>query len=145
MSYATLRPRHDTGVFVMPAGRERLAGLLASSPIPAGDRRQQTVDLQVSRGAAGGPGRSEWTDVRRGADGFRIAVADVPPHAAAPHLTAGGSGAYVVVVSGAVDDDGSPYGPGSLRWCDASDSLRSRAGEGGARLALLQFPSIVSV
>ena len=29
MTYATLRPCHDTGVFVMPAGRDHLAGLVA--------------------------------------------------------------------------------------------------------------------
>ena len=46
MTYATLRPCHDTGVFVMPAGRDRLAGLLRLSPRPAEDRRQHTVDLK---------------------------------------------------------------------------------------------------
>ena len=38
MTYATLRPSHDTGVFVMPAGRDHLAGLLQASTRPARDR-----------------------------------------------------------------------------------------------------------
>ena len=49
MTYATLRPCHDTGVFVMPAGRHRLADLLAASSRPAEDRRQCTVDLREDR------------------------------------------------------------------------------------------------
>jgi hypothetical protein len=140
MTYATLRPCHDTGVFVMPAGEDRLAALLQSSMRPAGDRRQHTVDLREPVETADGTGPSGWTDVRRAADGFRIAVTGLPPHATSPPLTVGGSGAYLLVVSGAIDDSGGPYGAGSVTWRAAGDSVRSHAGEKGARLALLQFP-----
>jgi hypothetical protein len=146
MTYATLRPCHDTGVFVMPAGQDHLAGLLQASTRPADDRRQCTVDLKgpvaESVASTGGIGRSEWIDLRRSADGFRIAVTGVPPHGAAPPVVVGGSGAYLVVVSGAIDDDdeGGPYGPGSITWRASGDSGRSQAADRGARLALLQFP-----
>jgi hypothetical protein len=140
MTYATLRPSHDTGVFVMPAARDRLAGLLQASTRPAGDRRQHTVDLRQPVEAAGETGRSEWLDLRQAADGFRIAVTGLPSNAAAPPLTVGGSGAYVLVVRGGVDDRGGPYAAGSIMWHAAGDSVRSRAAGSGARLALLQFP-----
>jgi hypothetical protein len=139
MTYATLRPCHDTGVFVMPAGRDRLAGLLQASTRPAGDRRQHTVDLRNADVAAGTE-PSEWIDLRRAADGLRIAVIGVSANSAARALTVGGNGAYVLVVSGAVDDSGGPYEAGSIMWHAAGDAVRSRAGAGGARLALLQFP-----
>jgi hypothetical protein len=140
MTYATLRPCHDTGVFVMPAGQDRLAALLQASPAPAGDRRQHTVDLREPVETTGGAGPSEWIDLRQSADGFRIAVTEVPPDAAAPPLTVGGSGAYFLVVSGAIDDRGEPYAAGSITWRAAGDGVASRADGRGARLALLQFP-----
>jgi hypothetical protein len=142
MTYATLRPCHDTGVFVMPAGQDRLAALLRSSMRPAGDRRQHTVDLKEPVETTGETGRSEWIDLQRSADGFRIAVTAVPPLAAAPPVVVGGSGAYLLVVGGAIDDDGGPYGSGSIAWRAAGDSVRSQAAERGARLALLQFPGV---
>jgi hypothetical protein len=140
MAYATLRPCHDTGVFVMPAGQDRLAGLLRASTRPAGDRRQHTVDLRAPAEAAAQTGRAEWVDLRRGGDGFRIAVTGVPPDADAPLLSVGGSGAYLLVVRGAIDDRDGPYGAGSIAWRAAGDSVKSRAAGEGARLALLQFP-----
>jgi hypothetical protein len=39
MAYVTLRPCHDTGVFVMPAAQERLGGLLRASHRRAAARR----------------------------------------------------------------------------------------------------------
>lgn len=139
MTYATLRPSHDTGVFVMPAGRDHLAALLQALTRPARDRRQHTVDLRDA-GAAEGTGPSEWCDLRCDADGFRIAVIGVSAGAAAPALTVGGNGAYALVVSGAVDDRGGSFEAGSIMWHAVGDSVRSRAGATGARLALLQFP-----
>ena len=62
--------------------------------------------------------------MRQAADGFRIAVTGLPPHATAPPLTVGGSGAYLLVVSGAIDDSGGPYGTGSVTWRAAGDSVR---------------------
>jgi hypothetical protein len=140
MTYATLRPCHDTGVFVMPAGQDRLAGLLHASKRPAGDRRQHTVDLREPTETVGETARSEWVDLQRGADGFRIAVTGVPPDADAPFLLVGGGGAYLLVVSGAIEDRDGPYGVGSISWCAAGVSVKSRAAGEGARLALLQFP-----
>jgi hypothetical protein len=140
MTYATLRPCHDTGVFVMPAAQDRLAGLLQASTRPAGDRRQHTVDLREPAEIAGETGHSEWIDVRQSADGFRIAVAAMSPNTAAPPMSVGGSGAYLLVLSGAIDDSGGPYAAGSLTWRAAGDSVQSHAAGGGARLALLQFP-----
>jgi hypothetical protein len=141
MTYATLRPCHDTGVFVMPAARHRLAGLVQASARPAGDRRQHTVDLRAPTETSGGTGPSAWTDLRQGADGLRIAVTGIPAHAAAPPFTVGGCGAYLVVVSGTIDDGGGPYAAGSIMWRGAGDSVRCHAAAGGAQLALLQFPS----
>jgi len=140
MTYATLRPSHDTGAFVMPAARHRLAGLLAASTRPAEDRRQHTIDLREPTGTAQEAAPSDWTDLEQAADGFRIAVTGVPAHAAAPPLTVGGSGAYVLVVRGAIDDVGGPYEAGSITWRAAGDPVRIHASAGGARLALLQFP-----
>jgi len=140
MTYATMRPCHDTGVFVMPEGRDRLAGLLQAWPRPAGDRRQHIVDLKGPPEAAGETGPSGWVGLRSGADRFRIAVAEVPPDAAAPPLTVGGSGAYLLVVRGAIEDEGGPYEAGSLTWRGAGDPVGSHASGRGARLALLQFP-----
>jgi hypothetical protein len=140
MTYATLRPCHDTGVFVMPAGQDRLAGLLRASTRAAGDRRQHTVDLRAPVEVVAETGRAEWVDLRRGADGFRIAVTGVPPDADAPQLSVGGSGAYLLVVSGAIDDGDGPYGAGSIAWRAAGDSVEIHAAGEGARLALLQFP-----
>jgi hypothetical protein len=140
MTYATLRPCHDTGVFVMPAGRDRLADLLAASSRPAKDRRQCTVDLREPAGSAGGTGGSGWIDLAQAPDGLRIAVTGVSARAAAPPVTVGGSGGYLLVVSGAVDDGGEQYEAGSITWRAAGDSVRSQAAAGGARLALLQFP-----
>jgi hypothetical protein len=140
MTYATLRPCHDTGVFVMPAGQDRLAALLQSSIRAAGDRRQYTVDLKGPPETARQPVPSRWTDVRQSADGFRIAVTEVPPDEVAPPLTVGGSGAYLLVVSGAIRDKGGPYEAGSITWRVPGDPVASHAAGGGARLALLQFP-----
>ena len=61
-------------------------------------------------------------------------------HAAAPPVTVGGSGAYLLVVRGAVDDREGLYEAGSITWRAAGDVVRSQAAAGGARLALLQFP-----
>lgn len=141
MTYATLRPCHDTGVFVMPAGRDRLADLLQASPRPAEDRRQHTVDIKGPVATAGETGSSGWIDLRSAPDGLRIAVTEVAPHAAAPPLTVGGSGAYLLVVDGGIEDEGGPYGAGSLTWRAAGDPVGSHAAGRGARLALLQFPA----
>jgi hypothetical protein len=140
MTYATLRPCHDTGVFVMPAGRGRLADLLQASPRPAEDRRQHTIDLKGPVASAGEAGPSAWIDLRQSADGFAIAVTEVPAGAAAPPRPVGGSGGYLLVVSGAIDDEGGPYEAGSIAWRAAGDPVGSHAAGGGARLALLQFP-----
>ena len=140
MTYATLRPCHDTGVFVMPAGRDRLADLLAASSRPAEDRRQCTVDLREPVETAGGTGSSEWIDLVQAADGFRIAVTGVPAHAAAPPVTVGGNGAYVLVVHGAVDDGGALYEAGSITWRAAGDSVRSQAAGRGCPTGALAVP-----
>jgi redox-sensitive bicupin YhaK (pirin superfamily) len=127
-------------VFVMPAAQERLGGLLRASHRRAADRRQVTVDLRHASGSAGGADQSHWVDLRHGADGFRIAVSRVSASAAVPLRTVGGSGAYVLVVNGAIEVNGTPYGAGSIAWRAAGDPVACEAGGEGARLALLQFP-----
>lgn len=144
LTYATLRASHDTGVFVMPAGQERLAHLLAVAERPASVRRQHTVDLGAALAAAAPSGGSPWTEVCGGGDGFRIAVVALPARATTPAFTAAGGGAFLIVMDGTVDAEGGPYGAGALRWHAAGETEPARAGNGGARLALLQFPVAIS-
>jgi hypothetical protein len=140
LAYATLRASHDTGVFVMPAGQERLAQLLAASERPAADRRQHTVDLRAALGVAAPSAGSRWTEVCDGGDGFRIAVVALRARATAPVLTAAGGGAFLLVMVGTVEGEGGPYGAGAIRWHVAGETVPARAGNEGARLAFLQFP-----
>jgi hypothetical protein len=140
MTYATLRPHHDTGVFVMPAGRDRLAGMLRTSPNGAADRRQHTVDLREPTGEPAPTGRPAWGDLLSGADGFRVAVTGLPGGAASRSITVRGGGAYVLVVSGALEGDGAPHAAGALTWRTAGETFRAVATDTGARVALLQFP-----
>ena len=140
LTYATLRPCHDTGVFVMPARRARLADLLRASSRPAGDRQQHTVDLRAPAADSGSGNATKWNELVKGPDAFRVAVTGLAHGAASPSLTVGGAGAYLLVVSGAVDDGAAPRGAGAIIWCAAGETFQAVAGPAGARVALLQFP-----
>jgi hypothetical protein len=144
MTYATLRPYHDTGVFVMPAAQDRLAGLLRASPYRAADRRQHTLDLREPAGEPAPTGRPAWSDLLSAADGFRVAVTGLSGGAVSCSITVGGAGAYVLVVSGALDGDGAPHAAGAVTWRAAGETFRAVATEAGARVALLQFPGGVA-
>jgi hypothetical protein len=142
LTYATLRASHDTGVFVMPAGQERLAALLGASKRAASVRRQHTIDLGAA--LAGATEGSEWVEHCHGVDGFRIAVVALPAAASSPAVIVGGAGAYLLVVDGMIEGDGETYGRGAIRWCAVGESVQDRAGPGGARLAFLQFPMVLA-
>jgi hypothetical protein len=140
MTYATLRPSHDTGVFVMPAGRDRLAALLGVSPRRAEVHRQHVIDLRGPAGEPGRTGRPAWNELLNGPDGFRVAVTALPGGAVCDPIAVGGAGAYALVVSGTLESDGAPPAAGAVTWCAAGETFRTVAGTAGARVALLQFP-----
>jgi hypothetical protein len=150
LTYATLRPWHDTGVFVMPAAQDRLVELLQTVKRPAADRRQHTLDLGQSLREAPSAGTRSWIDLCQEADGFRISAIELLGRSIAPAVTVGGGGAYLVVMDGTIDSEGEAYGPGAIRWCAVGESApersgrsgrSGRAGREGAQLALLQFPA----
>jgi hypothetical protein len=128
MAYATLRPSHDPGASFMPGAREELAARLRARP---GPRRNFAVHLP--------PGGNGWQDVAADDDGLRIAVCALAPRATAP-VTVGGAGAYVAVVDGAVAADGRVAPRGAVAWCPPGQA-EVVAGDGGATVALLQFPA----
>jgi hypothetical protein len=136
MTYATLRPCHDTGVFVMPEARDRLAALLRG----AEDRRQHVIDLRRPPGVPGRTGRPAWDELLHGPDGFRVAVVGLPGGAVSESITVVGAGAYVLVVSGALVGDGAPLGAGAVTWRAAGATFSAVATDAGTRVALLQFP-----
>jgi hypothetical protein len=144
MTYATLRPCHDTGVFVMPGAQDRLAALLDASSLKAKDRRQHTIDLRGPIGEPGRTGRPAWDELLNGPDGFRVAVIGLPRGAVAESITVAGAGAYVLVVSGALVGDGAPLGAGVVTWRAAGETFSAVAADAGARVALLQFPVSVA-
>jgi hypothetical protein len=144
LAYATLRPCHDTGVFVMPGAQDRLAALLRASSSRAQDRRQHTIDL---RGLAGEPdrtGRRAWDELLNDPDGLRVAVIGLPGGAVSASITVRGAGAYVLVVSGALVGDGAPADAGAITWRAAGETFSAVATDAGARVALLQFPVAVA-
>ena len=140
MTYATMRPRHDTGAFVMPDARAHLAELLDRSSRPAGDRRQHTIDLRAPTREAGEPAQPGWSDLLHEQDGLRVAVTALAGGGRADSVTIAGAGAYALVVEGEVDDEGTLHTAGALKWYDAGVALEAAASPAGARLALLQFP-----
>jgi hypothetical protein len=145
LTYATLRPCHDTGVNVMPAAQDRLAQLLGTPERLAANRRQFTVDLLAQQAEAAASDGSRWIDRCERSDGLRIAVVSLPARATAPPVTAGGAGAFLLVVDGTMEGERESYRTGSIRWNEAGEPVRQRAGGEGARLALLQFPAPVPV
>ena len=142
MAYATLRVRHDPGASFMPEARHRLAELLATSARSAQDRRNVTIDLRTSPDEAGGDATSEWLDLLTGADGLRVAVHQGIGGSSMAPVLVGGAGAYIAVVDGALDDAGTPRGPGAIAWQDPGTSFHAVATDSGARVALLQFPVV---
>jgi hypothetical protein len=140
MTYATLRPCHDTGVFVMPGGQDRLTALLRASSRRATDRRQHTIDLRGPADASGRAGGPAWDVLLHGLDGFCVAATSVPDGAVSDPITVGGAGAYALVVSGALEGDATAPAAGAVAWCAAGETFRAVATDLGARVALLQFP-----
>lgn len=134
MSYLTLRAVHDGGVRYMPASSSELGDLLARSARGADGRRNVAVALDDPLE----PGR--WSHLHDDPDGLRISVIELGPGDAAPPLTIGGAGAYAVVVDGAVATADGVRTRDAMRWHVAGDTVQTTAGDGGARVAVLQFP-----
>jgi len=140
MTYATFRPSHDTGVYAMPGAEEHLAGLLQASYEPTGDRRQHIIDLRRHAGEPDHDEHPDWDDLLSGTDGFRVAVIELPGGTVSRPIAVGGAGAYVLVVSGALDNGGASHTRGAFTWRAAGETFRAAAAAAGARVALLQFP-----
>jgi hypothetical protein len=134
MAYLTLRPAHDTGASFMPGARGKLADLLEASDRAAADRRNLAVDLHAPTGTAG------WHDLVDGDDGLQVSTFVAGPDDAVETLSVAGAGAYALVLDGSLITDGGCATTGSLRWLPPSSSVEGRAGPGGVRLVLLQFP-----
>jgi hypothetical protein len=133
LAYLTLRATTDMGISFMPEEREELAGHLQEHAIEASGRRTFTLDLTEADGA-----------LVEDADGLRVTVAVVDAGANLAMGPAAGSGAFVVVVEGAVDDDQGRHVAGSLAWCGPGESMTATGAGAGARLAWLQLPAEVS-
>lgn len=143
MAYATLRARHDPGASFMPGARDHLAECLAASSRPAADRRNIALDLRTTLDPTRGR-TTDWVDLRTDDDELRIAVVDLAGHQAAPSTPVGGAGAFVAVVEGAVDDPACPHQVGALAWQEPGTVLDVAAADHGARVALLQFPVLLT-
>jgi hypothetical protein len=137
-AYITLRPTTDTGISYMPDARDELRDRLAGSERAAGDRRSLTLDLTDP--AVVGTDEGTWTDVVVDEDELRVAAATVAPGSVLDTPRVGGDGAYLVVLDGSLDDEGTPRAPGSLRWCEPGEQVHLTAGPEGVRVAHLQFP-----
>jgi hypothetical protein len=133
LAYLTLRASTDMGISYMPDERETLAGSLDEHGIAAGSRRTFTLDLTDADG-----------DLLTDDDGLRVAVAAVDAGADVSLGPAAGSGAFVVVVAGAVEVGDGRHAARSLTWCGPGESLRATAGGDGARVAWLQLPGTAS-
>ncbi|MGE0878717.1 MAG: hypothetical protein AB7L13_07500 [Acidimicrobiia bacterium] len=130
LTFLTLRARTGGGVFYMPDSQPDLAGGLAALPESPGDRRNLVFDLTVEHGVlADHP------------DGLRVETMSAASHESIPEFTVEGAGAYVVVLSGTVDNGNEAVGTGSIAWLDAGTTVKAqRAGCDGAQLVLLQYP-----
>jgi len=133
LAYLTLRATTDMGISYMPDERDALAENLEQHGIEAGGRRTFTLDLTAADG--------ELVDHD---DGLRVAVSTADPGEELSFGPAAGSGAFVVVVTGAVDADDGQHPARSLTWCGPGESLHVRAGGDGTRVAWLQLPAEVS-
>ena len=140
MAYATLRARHDPGAHFMPESRHTLSRLLSTSARSAGDRRNVTVDLCADRHGEA-TSATGWHDLLADSDGFRVTVHRADSGQPTNPLAVGGGGAYVAVVAGAVDDEGTARGAGAISWHEPGSSFQAVAAQNGTRLALLQFPT----
>jgi hypothetical protein len=134
LAYLTLRATTDMGISYMPDERDDLADSLDRHGIVAGARRNVTVDLNEASASAG------WVDAAADDDGLRIAIATVAANGDLTTEPAAGTGAFVVIVAGELDDEDGVHGSGSLTWCPPGSSLSTRATAAGARVAWLQLP-----
>jgi hypothetical protein len=137
-SYLTLRATTDMGISYMPDSRDDLREALGRPTRRAATaRRSFTLDLRDGRASS----PTGWNRLLDDPDGLLVAVADAPAVRSLDVPAVGaGSGAYLVVVNGGVDDGGRRRGPGSLRWCaPGSAPTAVSAGPQGARVALLAF------
>jgi hypothetical protein len=132
-AYLTLRATTDMGISYMPDERDALSESLGERGIDAGARRTFTIDLTDAEG--------QLVDDR---DGLRVAVSTADAGGDLSMGPAAGSGAFVVVVSGAIDADGSRHPARSLAWCEPGQSITATAVADGARLAWLQLPAEVA-
>jgi hypothetical protein len=133
LAYLTLRSTTDMGISYMPDERDALADNLEQHGIEARGRRTFTLDLTDTDG-----------DLVRDGDGLRVTVSTADPGANLSMGPAAGSGAFVVVVAGAIEAADGRHPARSLTWCSPGESVQAAAGDDGARLAWLQLPSEVS-
>jgi len=133
LAYLTLRATTDMGISYMPDERDALAENLEHHGIEARGRRTFTLDLTGADG-----------DLVADADGLRVAVASADAGGELAMGPAAGSGAFVVVVAGAVDADDGRHPERSLTWCGPGESMRAIAGDHEARVAWLQLPAEVA-
>jgi hypothetical protein len=133
LAYLTLRATTDMGISYMPDERDALADSLGADGIEAGARRTFTLDLTDADGELVDDG-----------DGLRVAIATADGGADVSMGPAAGSGAFVIVVAGAVEADGALHPARSLTWCEPGQSIIATAAGDGARVAWLQLPAEVA-
>ena len=133
LAYLTLRATTDMGISYMPDERDLLAERLDDLGIEARGRRTFTMDVTEADGELVGD-----------ADGLRVAVATADAGGELAMGPAAGSGAFAVVVAGAIDTDGGRHPARSLTWCAPGESFTATAATDGARVAWLQLPGEVS-
>ncbi len=147
MAYLTLRPAHDPGASFMPDAREVLALRLARSSRSPVSRRNLSVDLLDQAPAVrpeAGPIRDAWVSLLTGDDGLRVALGTWAARQTFDTGTVRGSGGYVLSLEGSVEVRDGGAEAVALAWIPPSGSVTGRAGSGGCRLALLQFPLTTS-
>ncbi len=138
LAYLTLRARSDTGAWFTPDRRDDLAARRAGEP-RAANRRNVSVDVDA---ATARPGVS---DLVEDPDGLRIASVALGEREAAT-VQVGGSGAYAVVLTGALEPArGRARQPGALAWSPPGGTLDLVAGGAGAVAVVVQLPDPVSV
>jgi hypothetical protein len=133
LAYLTLRATSDTGAWFTPDRRDDLAARRAADP-RAARRRNLSCDV----GAATAP--SGVSDLVEASDGLRIASVALGEREAVT-VPAAGSGAYAVVLAGALEPvHGLRRDPGVLAWSPPGGTLDLVAGGSGATAVVVQLP-----
>ena len=135
-AFMTLRSVTDTGAHFMPDSQDKLRRELRWLALDPGARRNRTWELEGVYLPAG-----SWRDLCADSDELRVALADLNEGERLPGATVGGAGAYLAIVRGRVDVDGTTVAACGFAPLDAGQATPELiAGAGGARVALLQLP-----